>query len=243
MPERERDRAGAYQSIRPSAAAAAAHLRSGGLFDRTRRVVVKSRIVRHRGRYRSAQPRSPPTSPISKREGVTRDGENACMFDAQSETADENGFADRCRGDRHYFRFIVSPEEGVEMTDLKAFTRDLLADMERDLATRLDWIAVEHWNTNNPHVHLLVRGTADDGRDLVISSDYITRGMRARAEDLVTIELGPKNELEIHSALERDVMAERWTRLDRAIARQADETGLIDLRPSRLTRLIPKSAA
>jgi len=71
------------------------------------------------------------------------------------------------------------------MTDLKAFTSDLLADMERDLATKLDWVAVEHWNTDNPHVRLLARGKAEDGKDLVISRDYITRGIRARAEDLV----------------------------------------------------------
>lgn len=118
------------------------------------------------------------------------------------------------------------------MTDLKAFRRDLLADMERDLATRLDWVAAEHWNTDNPHVHILIRGKADDDRDLVISRDYITRGMRTRAEDLVTTELGPKSRLEIRSALESEITAERWTRLDRAVARQADETGLIDLRPS-----------
>lgn len=47
-----------------------------------------------------------------KREGVTKDGEKARMFDAEGEAADESGFADRCRGDRHHFRFIVSPEEG-----------------------------------------------------------------------------------------------------------------------------------
>jgi type IV secretory pathway VirD2 relaxase len=71
----------------------------------------------------------------------------------------------------------------------------------------------------------------------VISRDYITRGMRARAEDLVTTELGPKTGLEIRSALESEVTAECWTRLDRAIARQADETGLIDLRPSPADRI------
>jgi type IV secretory pathway VirD2 relaxase len=44
--------------------------------------------------------------------------------------------------------------------------------MERDLGTKLDWIAVDHYNTDNPHVHLLIRGKAEDGRDLVISRDY-----------------------------------------------------------------------
>ena len=216
-----------------------AALRPSGLFDSTRRVVVKARIARHRGRLFRPAPLAAHIAYL-KREGVTRDGEKAKLFDAEGDAADEKAFAERCRGDRHHFRFIVSPEEGVEMTDLKAFTRDLLADMERDLATRLDWVAVEHWNTDNPHVHLLVRGKADDDRDLVISRDYITRGMRARAEDLVTTELGPKSGLQIRSALESEVTAERWTRLDRAIVRQADKSGLIDLRPSPAARTDPE---
>jgi type IV secretory pathway VirD2 relaxase len=117
------------------------------------------------------------------------------------------------------------------MTDLKAFTRDLVNQMESDLGTRLDWVGIAHWNTDNPHVHLLVRGVAEDGSDLVISRDYISHGLRSRAEDLASAELGPKPEHEIRSALAREVDAERWTRLDRAIRMAGDDTGFIDLRP------------
>jgi hypothetical protein len=80
-------------------------------------------------------------------------------------------------------------------------------------------------------VHLLVRGVAEDGSDLVISRDYISHGLRSRAKDLASAELGPKPEHEIRSALAREVDAERWTRLDRAIRMAADDTGFIDLRP------------
>ncbi|MGK9235760.1 DUF3363 domain-containing protein [Inquilinus limosus] len=200
------------------------------LFAPGRRVVVKARVVRHKGpAFRSA----PITAHLAylKREGVTRDGEKAHMFDARSDAADDAAFAARCRDDRHHFRFIVSPEDAAEMTDLRAFTRDLAAQMERDLDTRLDWIAVDHWNTDNPHVHLLVRGVAEDGSDLVIARDYISRGLRARAEALVTLELGPKPEHAVRLGLEREVEAERWTRLDTEIRRMADEDGFIDLRP------------
>jgi type IV secretory pathway VirD2 relaxase len=167
-----------------------------------------------------------------KREGVTRDGVKARMFDAHGDAADDAAFAGRCRDDRHHFRFIVSPQDAAEMTDLRAFTRDLAAQMERDLGTRLDWIAVDHWNTDNPHVHLLVRGVAEDGSDLVIARDYISRGLRARAEALVALELGPKPEHEVRLGLEREVGAERWTRLDTEIRRVADEGGFVDLRPT-----------
>ncbi len=200
------------------------------LFATTRRVVVKARVARHQGRAFRSAPVSAHVAYL-KREGVTRDGEKARMFDAETDRADDAGFAYRTKDDRHHFRFIVSPEDAAEMTDLRAFTRDLARQMEADLGTRLDWIAVDHWNTDNPHVHLLVSGVDETGKDLVISRDYISRGLRSRAEELVSIELGPKPEHEIRSALERDVSAERWTRLDAEIRMAADETGYIDLRP------------
>jgi len=201
------------------------------LRSNSRRVVMKARVVRHQGsRFRSA--------PLSKhikylkREGVTRAGEDARMFDANSEVADEPAFADRCKDDRHHFRFIVSPEDAAELESLRAFTRELLDDVERDLGTKLDWIAVDHWNTDNPHVHVLIRGRTDDGQDLVISRAYISRGFRDRAAERVTMELGPRSEREIQSALEREVEAERWTSLDRALRNIADEgAGIADLRP------------
>ena len=196
-----------------------------------RRVVVMARIVRHQGkRFRSA--------PLSKhvaylnREGVTRDGADARMFGATKEDVDTKAFADRCEDDRHHFRFTVSPEDATEMADLRNFTRELMADLERDLDTRLDWVAVDHWNTDNPHVHVVVRGRADDGRDLVISRDYISRGIRARAEERITLELGPRTEQEIRFALEKEVEAERWTGLDRVLRGAADDgAGVADLRP------------
>ena len=118
------------------------------------------------------------------------------------------------------------------MADLRAFTRELMADAEHDLGTRLDWVAVDHWNTDNPHIHVLVRGRADDGRDLVISRDYISQGFRGRAAERVTVELGPRSELEIRAGLEKEVEAERWTNLDRSLRGIADEGGgVADLRP------------
>jgi len=209
------------------------------LFSPTRRVVVKARVARHKGRaFRSA----PLTAHLSylKRDGVTRSGERAEMFDASGDRADSAAFAGRCEDDRHHFRFIVSPEDAGEMTDLKAFTRDLARQMETDLGTPLDWVAVDHWNTDNPHVHLLVRGVDEEGADLVISRDYISHGLRSRAEELVGIELGPKPEHEIRNSLEREVSAERWTGLDREIRLAADETGSIDLRPDNPGKFDPE---
>jgi type IV secretory pathway VirD2 relaxase len=198
----------------------------------SRRVVMKARVVRHRGSQFRSSPLAQHVSYL-RREGVARDGTDARMFDARSDIADERAFAERCADDRHHFRFIVSPEDAAEMMDLRTFTRELMLDAERDLGTRLDWVAVDHWNTDNPHVHILIRGRADDGQDLVISRNYISRGFRARAEERATLELGPRNEQEIHSALEKEVDAERWTGLDQALRNAADEgAGIANLRPA-----------
>jgi type IV secretory pathway VirD2 relaxase len=201
------------------------------LRSNARRVAMKARVVRHQGtRFRSAP--LPKHIAYLKRDGVTRDGEDARMFDAASDTADERAFAERCEDDRHHFRFIVSPEDGAQLGDLKTFTRELMLDVERDLGAKLDWVAVDHWNTDNPHVHVLIRGRADDGQDLVISREYISRGFRDRAAERVTIELGPRSEHEIRTALEREADSERWTSLDRALRDISDEGGgVADLRP------------
>ena len=201
------------------------------LRSNARRVVTKARVVRHQGtRFRSAP--LPKHIAYLRREGVTKDDAPARMFDATGDEADEGAFAERCKDDRHHFRFIVSPENAAEIGDLKTFTRELVADMEKDLGTRLDWIAVDHWNTDNPHVHLLIRGRADDGEDLIISREYISRGIRDRAAERITLELGPRTEQQIQSALEREVEAERWTSLDRALRDISDECGgVADLRP------------
>jgi type IV secretory pathway VirD2 relaxase len=201
------------------------------LFGSTRRVVIKARVVRHKGKSFRSAPLAAHLGYL-KRDGVSRDGEKGHMFDARADQADDVAFAERCQDDRHHFRFIISPEDAAELEDLKAFTRDLARQMEADLGSRLDWVAAEHWNTDNPHIHLLVRGVAEDGGDLVISRDYISHGLRSRAEELASIELGPKPEHEIRAAITRDITAERWTRLDTEIRLQADDLGFIDLRPA-----------
>lgn len=195
-----------------------------------RRVVIKARVVRHKGSHFRAAPLARHLTYL-KRDGVDREGTEGRLFDRDGDSVDAEGFATRCEDDRHHFRFIVSPEDAAEMEDLRAFTRELMDDMAHDLGTRLDWVAVDHWNTDNPHMHILVRGRADDGRDLVIDRNYIREGMRGRAEERVTAELGHRTEREIEQALRREVSAERWTSLDRSLQRLQDESGLVDLRP------------
>jgi type IV secretory pathway VirD2 relaxase len=170
-----------------------------------------------------------------ERDGVNRDGEKGQVYSAERDAEDGRAFLDRGRDDRHQFRFIVSAEEGVELADLQETTRDLMKAMEADLGTKLDWIAVDHHNTGHPHTHILVRGAMDDGRILNIAGDYIAHGIRERASEIVTLELGRQTEQEVSRQLEREVDAERFTRLDRLLIaeQEASNEFAADLRPDR----------
>jgi type IV secretory pathway VirD2 relaxase len=193
---------------------------------RMRRVVVKARIVRLKVSSRAADAHLR----YLQRDGTTRDGERGRLYGVETDAADGKAFTERGREDRHQFRFIVAPEDGDRLSDLRAFTRDVMRQMEQDLNTRLDWVAIDHFNTGHPHSHIIIRGRDDRGKDLIIAQDYITDGVRLRAQERVTLELGPETNQELQAKLQAEVPAERFTRIDRAMLAEADE-GVLDLRP------------
>lgn len=162
-------------------------------------------------------------------------GDRGALYSSFDDAADARAFLKRGEKDRHQFRFIVSPEDGAELGDLRPFTRGLMREMERDLGTRLDWVAVDHYDTGHPHVHVVVRGVTDDGKTLNIAGDYIAHGIRARASERLTLELGHQSEWEVMKKLGREATADRFTRLDRELSRLAGDSpdNTIDLRPGR----------
>lgn len=217
--------------------------RHGGVRTRSRRVAVKARVVKlnpQRGAARGRQFVGAKAVDAHlrylQRDGVTKDGEKGQVYSASRDVEDGRAFVERGREDRHQFRFIVSAEDGVELFDPRATTRDLMQQMEADLGTRLDWIAVDHHNTGHPHTHIIVRSVTDDGKTLNIAGDYIAYGIRERASEVVTRELGRQTEQEVSRSLEREVDADRFTRLDRMlIAEQRSRNEFADLRPDRDT--------
>ncbi|MGA7809320.1 hypothetical protein [Bradyrhizobium sp.] len=76
---------------------------------------------------------------------MTKDSAKGQVYSAGREV-DEDGraFLERRRGDRRQFRFIVSAEDGGELSDLRTTNSDLMQQMETDLVTKLDRIAVDH---------------------------------------------------------------------------------------------------
>lgn len=205
----------------------AASMAGQRLGPNARRMVVKSRFVV----LRRAGPNSVAVHlRYIEREGVTREGQKGQAYGADTDAADLKAFQERGQNDRHQFRFIVSAEDGLELADLKGFTRQLMHRMEIDLETRLDWVAVDHWDTGNPHTHIVLNGHTggpDSGReDLVIAPDYMAHGMRLRASEIATEWLGPRTESEIRQSLLREVDQQRLTSLDRALIRQAGTDGI-----------------
>jgi len=196
----------------------AAGLAGSRLGADARRVVIKSRYVV----LKKAGAHSVSTHlRYIERDGVTRDGERGQAYGPETDTADLKSFEERGKGDRHQFRFIVSVEDAGELEDLRDYTREFMRRMATDLETQLDWVAVDHWDADNPHMHIVLRGRAANGQDLVIAPDYMAHGMRTRASELATEWLGPRSELEIRQGLLREVDQERLTSLDRALLRHA----------------------
>ena len=155
------------------------------------------------------------------------------MFDAGCDRADERAFAERCKDDRHHFRFIVSPEDAGEMTDLRAFTRDLAQQMEsrsRHAARLGGRRSLEHRQPSCPSSRTRRRRCRRRSRDLAATT---SAGACARAPRIwCRSSSARKPEHEIRNALEKEVTAERWTRLDVEIrASMPTTTGSIDLRP------------
>jgi type IV secretory pathway VirD2 relaxase len=186
---------------------------------RARRAIVKTRLVRlgpkglqgARAHLRYIQ-----------RDGVTREGAPGELYGPATDQTDGKAFLERCDGDRHQFRFIVSAEDGAEYPELKSYTRRLMIQAEHDLGTRLDWVAVDHFNTDQPHTHIMLRGVDDRGENLIIAREYIAHGFRERAAELVTLDLGPRTDREIEGRLRHDVEQERLTAIDRRLIRRMD---------------------
>ncbi|MBC8049052.1 MAG: relaxase/mobilization nuclease domain-containing protein [Chitinophagales bacterium] len=198
---------------------ASALVHSGPLPKGARRVVVKARIARHRGASLKA---AKVHLRYLQRDGVTREGEAGLLYDRASDATDGKRFMARSGGERHQFRLIVAPEDGEKLRELKPMIRDLMAGMERDLGTKLDWVAVDHFNTGHPHAHVIIRGKTDRGKDLVISPAYISHAIRMNAQKLVTLELGPETALERLNRMRRETVRHGYTALDTRILKTAE---------------------
>ncbi|OQW60410.1 MAG: hypothetical protein A4S17_00505 [Proteobacteria bacterium HN_bin10] len=191
------------------------------------RVIVKAHVARH---GTAAAAKKTLSSHISylERNGAGVDGEQPRHFNATDDQLDAKAHARDWAGDRHHFRFIISPENADRIADMPAYVRETMARVARDLEEpALDWIAVVHADTAQTHAHVLVRGKRADGRDLVIPRAYISYGFRGRAQEVAQERLGDQSRDLAEKRLHRDAQSDRWTALDRELRTLANADGVI----------------
>ena len=208
----------------------AAQNRSGRAFrfDVRQKVIVKALVSRHAGRGADRSAALAKHVAYLGRSGAGMEGERPQFFDRDVdglqpavETADWSE-------DRHHFRFIISPEHG-ERLDMRSYVREVMSRVSADLGEpTLRWIATCHYDTDQPHAHVLVRGRREDGRDLVIPRDYIGYGFRARAQELAQERLGNLSRVEAERRIWKETEADRFTGFDRRLIAEADGTRLVD---------------
>lgn len=162
-----------------------------------------------------------------QRDGASRENARGEFFDKDLDIAEEAGARlQEWSDDPRHFRIMLAPESGARLLEdpvgLMDFTRQTMAGMERDLGVGLDWLAVEHHNTDNPHVHIILRGVREDGVELRLPREYIGHGLRESAREIATELLGERSLADERLKLEREINSPSLTRFDRAIEAALD---------------------
>jgi Protein of unknown function (DUF3363) len=108
--------------------ASAGFMNKGGL-----RAVVKVRIAKLRAGNLAA-PRA--HLRYLQRDGVDRHGEQGKLYGPELDDLDGGAFTEKCDGDRHQFRIIVSPDDG----DMRIANQGFGTDVKAALRNRLQWL-------------------------------------------------------------------------------------------------------
>jgi len=205
--------------------------RSGRAFrlDVRQRVIVKALVSRHvgqgltRGKALAAHVR------YLSRDGASLEGEAAPFFDQSSDAVDGASRTEAGAEHRHHFRFIVSPEHGDRIADLRDYTRDVMKRVCADLGEPdLPWMAVCHHDTDQPHAHIVMPGRRSDGRDLVIPRAYVAYGFRARAQEVAQERLGDLSRHDAERRIWRETQRDGFTGFDRRLMATMDADGWVE---------------
>ena len=208
----------------------AAQNRSGRAFrlDVRQRVIVKALVSRHVGKGADRAAALAKHVVYLGRSGAGVDGARPAFFDREGEGIRPQAVTEGWNEDRHHFRFIISPEHGDRIDDLQGYVRTVMGRVSADLGEPdLKWIATCHYDTDQPHAHVLVRGRRGDGRDLVIPRDYMGYGFRARAQEVAQERLGDLSRVEAERRIWKETQADRFTGFDRRLLAAVDADGLV----------------
>jgi type IV secretory pathway VirD2 relaxase len=191
--------------------------------DNRQRVVIKVSFSPHR----AGSGKLAAHAAYLSRDGAAREDEQGQFYDASRDEVEglSQDLSDWTHEDPRHFRIMIAPESASRMDDLKDYVRDVMGQMESDLGIKTEWVAVNHWNTDNPHAHVILRGRTGAGHELHIPRAYLSHGLRHQARDHATNELGERSMLDERMTLDREINAKGLGRLDHAIAAQLDDRG------------------
>lgn len=207
-----------------------------------RQVIVKVRSHNHATPTKTARERGPGVLKAHVnyllRTLKAQGGESPIgLYNGSEENIDFKNTQHIWGNEKRHFRIVLSPQDGKEL-DLQRYARDLMGHMEADLGTKLEWVAANHYDTDNPHVHIVIRGKDDQGRDLLIPPDYITHGIRNRAETIVQQELGPLTLVELQQRLAKSRKTDRVNKLDYELEELQQKNGLVNILGEKYDRSI-----
>jgi hypothetical protein len=163
-------------------------------------------------------------------------GKNPSGIDGSAKRIDVPTTLDKWQqsGDSRLFNVIISPERGASL-DMELYTKNVMAQVKKDLGTELEWVGVIHKNTDHPHVHIAIRGIGKNGQELHIDKDYIKSGFRANAQEMATRQLGYRTTEDVRRELVQDIDKNRVTQLDRMIV----TSGVLDPKDPSSLRIYP----
>ncbi len=207
-----------------------AQARSGRPFrlDVRQRVIVKALVFRYAGAGAMRAAALLKHVSYLGRSGAGLEGARPEFFDKSNEGLDAREVTRGWADDRHHFRFIISPEHGDRISDLRGYVREVMSRAAADLGEpRLNWVATCHFDTGQPHAHVLVRGKREDGRDLVIPRQYVGYGFRGRAQEVAQELLGDLSRVDAERRIWRETQADRFTGFDRRLLQVADADRMV----------------
>jgi hypothetical protein len=148
-----------------------------------------------------------------ERPGAGEEAVTPRLFDKDRDEVNGHAEITGWRDDRHHWRIIVAPNDGAKL-DMVEYTRAFMAEVEKELGTKLNWVASAHEKADaghavNRHAHIVVRGIADDGSDLLINREFLKHEFRRIAERLASDRLGGMGPAELERFEERQAERER----------------------------------
>lgn len=131
-------------------------------------------------------------------------------------------------GDERVWKFIISPEAS-DRIDLKEHAIKFMEKLENDLGRKFDWVAIDHYNTAQFHLHFCIRGVDLQGLDFKIEKAYVKEGARKISKQLLTEKLGLRTDEYILERRSKALHLKHVTELDRVIEKSLNSDHFITI--------------